>query len=296
MDGNDLTRMVFQKVLTGDPKIIKQAEYSLESYVRNKLREGGVARSSILPPLKIDVLDKDEDPTVFKKYMQIEPDSTAVAVPFRGSGPLRFVKGKLLPVYFEKIESETHTVNIAELKNYSFDIRQVLNDQDAKNIQNVEDAGLLNLVYAVADANPLEQKLEFFGGLTKTTWAEATKSFFPDRPLKFGLMNVRTRKEFLKWNYATDMGLGPYGAEAYSKGAIGNPLGVEPIVTIKVDLVPDNRVILFASEEFIGKFYEWQPPTTFIKAEKDWIQFGTYEWIGIGIGNTKSFVVCDFKP
>lgn len=276
----------------------KEAAYAVSSYIRLKLRENGIVRSQILPALEIadGQLDRDEDPTVLKKFMEIEPDSEATFVPFRGLPEARIVKGRFSPVYFSKIESQAHTVNIAELKNYSNDLRKILNDQDVKNIQREEDAAFMAQIDAIAAANPGVQDFTFFGGLTKLNWAAAQQAFPLDKPIKFALMNARTAREFLKWDYDRDMGLGVYGADTYAKGIQTPVHGIQIIQTIKDDLVPDEFVYFFAPEDFIGKFFVLQPPTTFIEQKADWLSFYTYEYVGIGIGNIRSFIRCRFRP
>lgn len=294
----DLTRRFMAKWTSGDPEMRKQAEYAVQSYIRLKLRENGIVRSQLLPALKIEAgqLDKDIDPKVMKKFMEIEPDSQAVSLPFRAGPSQNFIEGRFLPVYFEKIESEEHVVNIIELINYNNDLRKILNEQDIKNLQTVEDGSFIRQLDAIAAANPVEQLKNFFGGLTKVNWASSRQQFFIDKPIKFALMNTRTAIEFAKWDYMSDFGFGTHGAELYQKGSVTNPQGIQLIQTIKSDLVPDGVVFLFAPEDFIGKFFTYQEPTTFIEQKKDWLSFSTYEIIGIGIGNTRCFTKNIFNP
>lgn len=295
--GADLTKKFFSKWDTKDPVMQKQAEYAVSSYVREKLRENGIMRSQILPALTITdgQFDKDEDPKILKKFIEVEPDSKATWIPFRGMPESRIIQSRLSPVYFGKIESEEHRAVIWELKNYSNDLRKILNDQDIKNIQTQEDTAFIGRLNEIVAANPAEQDKNFYGGLTKVTWAQARQAFYINKPLRKALMNSRTHIEFIKWKYDEDMGYGTSGSDAFTKGTIPNAQGIDIIQTIKDDLVPDGVVWLFSEPDFIGKFFTYQEPTTFVKQEKDWISFSTYEIIGIGIGNTRSFIKCTFN-
>lgn len=297
-DGAALTRRFIEKWESGDPEMRKEGVYAVNSYVRFKLRENGIVRSPLLPPLEIadGQLDKDDDPKVLKKYMEIEPDSEATSVPFRGQPVRKFVKGRFVPVYFSKIESTEHVVNIIELKNYSNDLRKILNEIDVKEIQTQEDTAFLGEINRIALANPAEQNIQLYGGLTKNNWVSAQQAFYINRPIKYALMNTRTYKEFYKWNYVEDMGYGQYGADVFSKGILPSINGVQCIQSIKAELIPDGVVYFFAPEDFIGKFFTLQPPTTSVEQKKDWLIFSTYEWVGIGIGNVKCFIKATFNP
>ncbi len=295
MSGRDLNKGFINHWMNGRKK---EAVYAVNSYVRYKLRENGIVRSPLLPPLTITngQLDKDDDPKVWKKYMEIEPNSEAVSVPFRGKSRRKFVKGAFVPVFFEKLESTEHVVNIMELANYSNDLRKILDEQDIKEIQTQEDEAFINQIVAIVTTNPTEQDINLYGGLTKNNWLSAQQAFYINRPIKWALMNARTYKEFFKWDYVSDMGYGNYGADAFSKGTLPTVNGIQIVQTIKGWLVPDGVVYFFAPEDFIGKFFSYQEPTTFVKQEKDWLYFSTYEIVGIGIGNVRSFIRCTFHP
>jgi len=297
-NGADLTRSFVSKWTSKDPEMKKQAQYTVDSYVRDGVKEHGIARSQILPALKIEnnQLDRHEDPTVLRKFVEKEPNSTATYVPLRGMPDAEFIKGALGEVRFGKIESKEHVVNIRELTTYSCDLRKILQDQDIKNLQTVEDTSLINTAETIAAANPAEQIHNFYGGLTKTNWASAQQRFFPNKSIKFALMNVRTFREFFKWDYTSDMGFGTYGADAFSKGILPQVNGIQIIQTIKTDLVTDGVVYFWAPEEFIGKFYTLDEPTTFIEQRKDWLSFSTYEIVGISIIETRCFTKNIFNP
>lgn len=297
-NNGDLTRRFLNKWESPDPTMKKQAEYAVNSYVRMKVRENGIARSQILPPIALQdgQLDKDQDPTVLKKFMEIEPDSEATWVPFRGMPQAKLIKGKFVPVYFGKITSTEHVVHIIELKNFNNDLRKILNEIDVKEIQKQEDSCLLDQATAIVLANPAQQDIHLVGGFNKVNWTMAQQAFFPERPIKFALMNVRTHKEFQKWDMVNDMGFGSSGHDTFLNGAPTKVNGIQIISTLKTDLVPDGVVWFWSKEDFIGKFFTLMEPTTFIEQRGEWLSFYTYEYIGIGIANTKSFIRATFLP
>ena len=298
IDGTDLTRKFITKWETGDSEMRKQAIYAVNSYIKSKLRERGIVRSQILPALTLQDGDliPQEDPSVLMKYMDLEPDSTGTHVPFRGQAPARLIKGRRAPVYFAKLEGQLHTVNIIELKTYNTDLRAIFDDHDVANIQYEEDYFFLKRVNELCAANPAAQLHNFWGGLTKNNWTLAQQAYPIDRPIKNALMNTKTKKEFQKWDYVSDMGMGTQGADTFVNGAPGKVHNIEIIETIKEALVPFGHVYYFAPEDFVGKFYILQEPTTFVEQKKDWLSFQTYEYVGIGIGNTTSFTKNIFNP
>jgi len=294
---NELQQLFCEYMTSGDESLKKRAEYAVNSHVREKMRENGIVRSNLLPALKITPadLDRHEDPVIKRKFVEKEPDTTATWVPFYGMSDSQLIKGQLGEVRFGKIESVEHVCNIADLMTYRYDIRAILNEFDIKEMQKQEDSCFITQINALAAANPATQDIQLYGGLTKTNWASATQQFPIDIPLKYALMNNHTAKEFLKWDYVADFGFGTDGSKAFNSGAPTKVQGINIIGTMKSDLVPFGIVYFFGREDFVGKFYELQEPTTFTKAEKDYIQFQSYEIVGLSVINTRSFIKCTFN-
>lgn len=289
-----LTRKFLEKIASGQ---IKSAQDAVNDYIRTELLEGGILRSQILPCITItnSQLDKDEDPKVNKRFMEVEPNSSASWVPLRGTPDSKIVRGGRVPVYFGRIESEEHIVYLNEIRTYENDIRKILNDKDVKLVQEQEDAAFIGKIDAICDASNGTQHFQLAGGLTKINWVSARQRFPINKPLKFALMNHRTAAEFGKWNYAYD--LGPTAAADMDYNGVGDKRqGLKIITTNKDKIVRDNYVYFFSEPQFTGKMFQLGEPKTFIKHEKDWVSFSTYEDIGIGIGNTESFIRCYFKP
>lgn len=275
----------------------KEAAVSATSFVRDKLREDAFVRKIFTPMTITDSeLNPNLDDDKPMKILEKEPDTTAMHVSFRGMPESEYFTGERYAVKFGKMVSKKMTKSIFELKTYQNDIRQILMDNAAKELGRQEDEGFIATVNTACVANTAEQDLEIGGGFTPVTYAEALKSLeymAKVKPLGCVLMNSAMGKEFLKWP-ATSIG-DTVASDQYLKGVTtGTVYGIKTIFTIKRDLVPDNVIYLFATEDFIGKFFILQDATVYIKNEADMLEFFSYSSIGIGIGNSNSFVRCTF--
>lgn len=294
--------MFVNKYIHSTEGMKKQAQQSLDDYIRIQIREGGIVRSSILPTLPITAkdLDKDEDPMINKKFIPMEISSEGGTwIPYRANPPMMIVKGRRVPAYFGEITSVKHVMNIYENLTSEIDLRKMLQDQDVKEIQKVEDQKFLTTVDTICAANPAQQLKVYSGGLSKNNWIAAIQDFksLPYKiPLACALMNDWTYAELLKWPFSTDV---PYTGEEqrdmYKNGYVGQISGVKILQTIKSDLVPNRVVYFFSNPDFMGKFYELQAPTTLIKQEGNTIEFYTMEVVGMALPNIRSFVKCTFN-
>lgn len=275
----------------------KEAAVSATSYIRNILREEGFTRKIFTPiPIADDQLDKALNTDKPRKIIELEPDSKATYVSFRGMSPARYFTGKNYEVLFGKIASERFSKSIFELKTYDNDIRKILSDNAVKDIHGEEDGAFITTVNQIVAANPAEQDIHLAGGFTKNNMAEALKALPKlKRPTGCVLMNDVTAKEVLKWP-DTDIGDAAATDQYYNGLTSGKMLGIRCLFTIKREIVPDNVTYIFSTEDFLGKFFTLLEPTVYIKHEADMLQFWVYEVLGIGIGNTKSVIKVTYHP
>lgn len=274
----------------------KRAEYALNSYVRSEMREHGLVRSSILPALTIEdaQLDKDDDPKILKKYMDSEPNTFATWVPYRGVAPSRLVKATRSPIYFGKIESVQHKVEIHELITYSHDLRSILDEHDIKEMQKEEDRTFFDTLQVLINLDPTRQ-IVFLDGMTRNNFISAQQAFNPKIPIHVAVMNVNTYKEYRKWNYDSDVPQGEIAQAHYLEGRVDQLHNIKIVKTIKTDIVADGEVYFFAPPDFIGKFLELRQPTTYVEQKKDWLFFSSSEVVGMGIKNTQCFLKAIFQ-
>lgn len=277
----------------------KEAEAEGTAFIRQKLRQESFAREIIEPVmLADDEIDRDENTDQPKKIVEKEPDSVATFVPFNGSAPRTFFRGKRFSVFFGKTESQRFTKTKFELMTYQNDIRKILSDNSVKDMADQEDSKFTSTVNAIIALNVATQL---------TTAASFTSSAF-----KLGFQGLVTRKQ-------------PIGKILMSKGlyyealdlpatSVGNDvasrhydLGIEaeeklwgiPVVsTIKNTIVdvPGTRrsAYVFSPQNYLGVFFLLQDATLYIKQEADMIEFWSYAAPGIGIGNTSAMQRIDF--
>lgn len=296
---------------------IKEASISAQAFTRNKLRESSFTEK-ILTPIDIsnDELDKAENPEMHVKWNDREPDTApAVIVPLGVTPEGSQFYGDRYPSYFTRVMSPMQSKEIDKLRGYDYDIRQMLLEIDTKNIATAIDTYFLNKIDAVVGTVntsnlsisgwDLPQNVELSGGITRENLAESFK-VIQRLKVPFGptqedggeskgvmLMNNITAQELVKMG-SSEIGFGDLAQQMFLDGKPAKTiLGVKPIYTIKTDLVPDNVIYYFSSEEFLGKYYRLQPLTVWMKTEAFFIQWMQYMNISISIGNVRG--VCKIK-
>ena len=275
--------------------MVKEAADSVSGFTRDILRENGIARQ-ILPPLQVTEDDLDRDINTDKPKIIVDKEIGAKAsyVSFRGLPEARYFTGPRYPIYFAKIHSQKFQKNIFELKTYDIDIRKVLSDNAVLEMQSQEDGKFFSRADAIVTGKPL-QDLSFPTGLTKDNVLEFFTALPTLRkPFGVAVMNAATAIRLLKFQ-ANDIG-NAAATEQYYKGlTTGTLWGRKILVTIKNDLIPDNYVYAFSTPEFLGKFFIMQDATTFIKHEADFIEWYTYQALGIGFGTDDAIVRGNFN-
>lgn len=288
---------------------LKQASVSANSFTRHILREDSFTEQIITPiDISNDELDKAEDPELLVKWNDREPDlAPATFVPL-GTAPdgYEFFADRY-PSYFSRVFSPMFHKEIDKLRGFQYDIRQIMLENSTKQIAAAIDSKFLAacdaVIGTVNTANSLNgmglpQNVEISGGITRENIAEAFKviqrlkvPFGPTQPdggASKGcmLMNNVTAMEFVKMG-PSEVGW-DVGQDTWVNGAPTKSLcGVKPIYTLKRDLVPDNVIYLFSSEEFFGKYYRLQPLTTFMENKAYFLSFMQYMNISLAIGNVR---------
>ena len=292
---------------------VKEAAASAQNFTRMKLREESFAEK-ILSPMEIanDELDKAENPELQVKWNDREPDAApAMTVPL-GVVPDSFqFGGSRYPVYFSRIVSPLFKKDVDKLRGYDYDFRSTLLDISTKDIAAEIDSKFMSAcVSAVTNANANNgglgsQDITVGAALTKESlsdsFAHIQKLRVPFGPLQADgnsskgvmLMNNITARHLLKFD-ASEIGFNL--AEKTFTSGVPSPsiLGVKTIFTLKREIVPDNVVMLFSSEEFLGKYLRLQPLTVFMENKSYFLQFFQYTNIGISIGNIKGVVRLTF--
>ncbi len=271
----------------------------------------------MLTPIDIqnDELDKSEDTELLVKWNDREPDTApAVSVPL-GVVPDGFqFKGSRYASYFSRIVSPLFSKDIDKLRGYDYDIRGILLELSTKDIGTEIDSTFIDKVNSILgtvntnnalNGMDLPQHVTIAGGLTRENFVAAQAvikrlrvPFGPMQPdgqksKGIALMNNITADEFLKFE-RSEVG----GDLAEKQWVEGKPsstiLGINCVYTIKSEIVPDNTVYFFSSEEFFGKYYRLQPLTVFMENKAFFLQFFQYLNISLSIGNVRGVTRVDF--
>jgi len=273
----------------------KEAMAEGSAFIRKKLRQESFFRE-ILPPQKLsdDEINVDENTDLPKKIVEIEPDSHATFVPFKGTGRRTWFKGPRYSVYFGKIESQHFTKSKFELMTYQNDIRKILTDNSVKDMADQEDERGYETLDAIAGKFP-NQVLTPSGGLTASNVVEGFKNLISRKiPLGKILCTEELYMDALKLP-ATSVG-DRVASRHYDEGLTGEKtLWGHPVVTtIKNDILPNDEMWIFGPQNYLGNFFLLQDATLYIEQRADMIEFWTYSAPGIGIGNTSAVTKIKF--
>lgn len=283
----------------------KEAANAITDFTRMKMREEGFLRD-IIPQDTLS--DSDLDPQVDTDKPTIvcekEPDSpAAISVPF-GTLPMnRYIRGRRYRVMFQRINSPRFVKDVDELRTYKQDIRQILSDNALKDMQAEEDGKFIATVDSIL-VGPNEvvpdtgtvQWHEIPGGITRETWNDSLK-ILPRTPARFSadtlLLNNITIIEFQKWgrdevggDFAQQVAMNGFGETTW--------FGKRIIVTIKRELVPDNRVYQFVKPSRLGKHFALHDTTMYVDTKAFMIEFFAYSSIGAAIANPAGVGIADF--
>lgn len=283
----------------------KRAEDAISSFTRLRVREDGFLRK-ILPALPItnEELDRRVDDASPWKVVDIEvPTPAAKSLPFMTQPDSTIMQGARYAVQFSRVVSERFIKDAAELRTWQMDIRQVVSDNSTKDILAEEDSKLIGAANSFM-IGP-DQTVPFSGGkhwrtirggLDRDSLQDAFKtlpmlssSLTPEKVL----CNNITIYEIMKGT-RNEFG-GDLAQNLFEKGwTLERFMNADWIITIKRDLVPDQSIYMWAAPKFLGKFYELQAPTMWIKREHFLLEFFLYEEIGSTLANPNAFGRADF--
>jgi len=296
-----------------DQGLTKEAGAAMSTFVRQKLREDGFTRKIFTPQMvTASDLDRGLDDTP-RVIIEKEPDSVAATIALNGVSETRYFKGARYEVGFHKIESAEFTKSKYELATYKTDIRNILQENSVKDIQKQEDS---NFVAALAEIFNTEKGKRYL--TTELSGATVTDKIMQlvqnlvnefQKPGKI-LLSHQLYLALLR-EPATQLG-DAVASRHFDSGSMDSFYGFEIVTSNKSDILNSawldggdeaaqqaakgDIAIAFAPEAYLGQFYSLQEPTVYLKAEADMISFKTYESVGVGIGNTKAFVIGQISP
>lgn len=279
----------------GDAGMQKEAAVSIGSFIRDEVREDSFVADKIMTEQKINFSDLDRDLNLdrLRKIVELEPESIARWVSFRGLPRSRYLEQDAAEVPFAMITTDKTIKNLFELKTRQNDVRKIISDNNIKDVLAQQDGKWIELVDDAADA--FGYKDTYSGGFTKNNVAEALKPLEARKiPIGCMLINSTTAKELLKWD-KNDIG-DTHVSDQYTKGVtITQLMGVKLIITNKNEYVPDNRAYFFGKEDFLGKFFTLQDTTVYFEQKGTFIMFYAYKVLGMLLANAKAIHVADFE-
>lgn len=151
----EMVNSLFVEKLGSEEGRAKIAAYG-GGVIRDHLREVSFARK-VLPPMPVTPAEcqvsTEHDGLV--KIEELEPESRAMVVDFRGSSRARYIRAPRVAVSFFTIESEHFEKTEQELLAYKMPITKMIEEQSANNLQEIEDRQFL--IFAEAGIQQLQQ-------------------------------------------------------------------------------------------------------------------------------------------
>ena len=300
-----LNETLMSQLESRDPHQQKTANDALNTFTRTTVREEGFYRN-IIPMLPITPNDLtpqvDTDKPV--RLEEREPNSPGSAsIPFGTLPDNLYLYGDKYLVHFDRIVTRRFTKDVAELGTYRMDLRQVISDNAIKDIHSHEDQRFMrsvdNILLSPGQTNPtsgVSQYQEISGGITRDSFSDSL-AIMPSTPsnleVKTVLMNQLTVKQLMKWG-RDELG-GDMSQKIVQDGWTSKRLmGVDLVVTIKKGLVATNKMYHFADPRYIGKSYEFEKTTMYVKREAFMLEFFMYEMLGGTIGWTSGVSAAKF--
>lgn len=318
-----LNDMFFEKVATSQGK--EKIAESGGSYIRDRLREVSFARK-IVPPQNVgrSELQRSVNHDTMVKIVDIEPNSRAMALTFRGQPTARLIRGARYEIPFFTISSEKFEKHEQELLAYEMPITKIIEENSVKDIQEIEDRQFLLYVESCIQAVQYEANANAYVGFTATAVNAGTvvsssvvksegalnlgtDNFVINPILKPDLLKLKKvlhRKklraerilmtepdydDMSAWTIQ-DVGHTIVGETAVEGWKANTVVGLKIIRTIKTDLLREGNVYCFTAPEFFGKFYILNQTKFYIDKIANLITWQSWEDIGMGFGNIASVV------
>ena len=264
-----------------------------QSFIRERLREVSFARQ-IIPPMYVTQADLqvsvNHDGVV--KIVELEPDSKAMMVNFRGKPTTNYIEGKRVELAFSTISSEEFQKTEEELLAYRMPLTQVIEQNSVLDIQKVEDEAFLSQVDAAiaVEGSGVSGQYNSAGSVPEAKLRELfnvidSKQLQSELLLMDTTMFNRLVVDNNTNNTFGDAGLkGEIAVAGYKHGTL---FGRRIIVSNKTDML-ENKIYAFTAPQFMGEFCILNDTKFDIDKKRNLITFSAYESVGMIIANTKS--------
>lgn len=267
-----------------------------EDFIRDRLRETSVLNRAI-PPIVLTEAQIERNTTNDwpLKRVEIEPDSKAFTLGFRGKGSANFMEGRKYEVYFTKIETEHFKKTREELMTMRYPLMDVVNNNFVLDMQEQLDA----LFKIRLDASVVAS------GNTSAATAGAVKDNFKNAVITAvrQVLGKRRRVARLIMTESTWLDLAKLepdkiGYENVGRIALNGVaaektfLGYEVITSINSTTAnsvwPDDSIYAIAMPEFLGSNFILGDVQQEMKREANILEWYSWADQGTEIGNVAS--------
>jgi len=286
MDSTTFNNMFVERLDTAEG--LQKTAAAGSAFVRAVMREVAFSRR-ILPPESVTRADctRSTKHDTLIKIVDIEPDSKAFAVNFRGEAEEKYIQGKRYALPFFKIESQKFQKSEGELLAYDYPITKVIEENSIKDLQAVEDEKFIE--YAEAAVNISGKRIASTDTAVDRKNLTALFKMIDFDRLSVGciLMNNVDYDDWLVQD-ATEIG-SPLASEITVSGyKYDSILKRKLVVTNKSDIVAPGEIWAFTEPAYLGNFFILNDTKFWIKKEADMIIWKTWEYIAEGFGNIRS--------
>lgn len=208
---------MFSAALNGGQEAMEKLGEATGLYIQDKLRENSFARK-ILPPQTVTEaeLTRNVSDEGLEYIDDIEPDSIAMRINWRGEPNRTYIEGKRYSIRISTIASERFQKSEQELRSYKMPLTKVIEQNTVKDIQEQIDITFMQHVKAavyLATMNRMNT-LVSRGGLTEGTKVDTADSNVVNASGKT-TKNFESEAEFLSYLFRQDK----YAAKADTTGA-----------------------------------------------------------------------------
>lgn len=292
MDSRTVNDLFIRKLDTAEGMQKIAAEGA--SFIREKLREVSFARQ-IIPPMYVSQQDTQVsiNHDVPVKIVEIEPDSKAMVVNFRGKPTTNYIEARRVELAFHSISSEEFQKTEEELLSYRFPLTQIIESNSVLDIQEIEDTAFLGQIdSAVAtSSNAVTASYDTSNGSIPEASIRNLFDQIDGEQLQSEVILLDTtmfNRLMVSNNTANTFGDGGMKGEISINGYTYPTLyGRRIIVSNKTDLLED-KIYAFTAPEFLGEFCILNDTKFDVQKVRNVITFSAYESIGMVIANTKS--------
>jgi hypothetical protein len=270
------------------PEGLQKTAAAGSAFVRAVMREVAFSRR-ILPPESVTRADctRHTKHDTLIKIVDIEPDSKAFALNFRGEAEEKYIQGKRYALPFFKIESQKFQKSEGELLAYDYPITKVIEENSIKDLQKVEDAKFIE--YSEAAVNITGKRITSLDtAVNRKNIVSLFKMIDYDR-LAVGVVLMNT-VDFDDWcvQQATDIG-SPLASEIVVQGyKYDSIMKRKLVVTNKSDIVAPGELWAYTEPAYLGNFFILNDTKFWIKKEADMVIWKCWEYIAEGFGNLRS--------